>query len=264
MNVISFFSYKGGVGRTTLLANVAAHIASTGKRLACIDLDINAPGLDIVFDVMGEPLRGSIVDFLLSHRALLAEEMCVKIEGAQRWGTNGTVFLFPYPRGGRPKVAQFSNAMNKFLHVFLETVDEQLEVDYILIDTRSGFSREAAPVWMESNQVCLVTRCSYQHLEGTQGMLETFKNINASRPSHIIEPIVVFNDVPADLPNDRNQHIESKCKDLNAIKIMENRELRWRDRVIVFDDQFNDTTTRGQHISFVNGCEQIAERLLLI
>ena len=88
-------------------------------------------------------------------------------------------------------------------------------------------------------------------------------NLNASRPSNTIEPLVVFNDVPADLPSDRNLHIESKCKDLNAIKIMENRELRWRDRVIVFDNQFDDPTAREQHISFVKGCEQIAERLLL-
>jgi MinD-like ATPase involved in chromosome partitioning or flagellar assembly len=40
-----FASLKGGVGRSTALAVVAAHLASQGKRVLVVDLDMEAPGL---------------------------------------------------------------------------------------------------------------------------------------------------------------------------------------------------------------------------
>jgi len=43
--VVTFYSYKGGVGRTFLLANVAWLLARWGYRVLCIDWDLEAPGL---------------------------------------------------------------------------------------------------------------------------------------------------------------------------------------------------------------------------
>lgn len=40
-----FGSLKGGVGRTTALAVLAADLAGHGKRVLCVDLDLEAPGL---------------------------------------------------------------------------------------------------------------------------------------------------------------------------------------------------------------------------
>lgn len=40
-----FASLKGGVGRSTALAVVATHLASRGKRVLAVDLDLEAPGL---------------------------------------------------------------------------------------------------------------------------------------------------------------------------------------------------------------------------
>jgi CO dehydrogenase nickel-insertion accessory protein CooC1 len=47
--VITFYSYKGGVGRTMTLANVAWIIASSGKRVLVIDWDLESPGLHKFF-----------------------------------------------------------------------------------------------------------------------------------------------------------------------------------------------------------------------
>ncbi|MFI1987832.1 ParA family protein [Actinoplanes sp. NPDC020271] len=42
MHVVSVMNYKGGVGKTTLTANIAAEIANTGYRVLMIDLDPQA------------------------------------------------------------------------------------------------------------------------------------------------------------------------------------------------------------------------------
>ena len=44
--IITFYSYKGGTGRTMALANVAWILASQGKRVLMIDWDLEAPGLN--------------------------------------------------------------------------------------------------------------------------------------------------------------------------------------------------------------------------
>ena len=47
--VITFYSYKGGVGRSLLVASMAATLASWGKKVICIDWDLEAPGLGLYF-----------------------------------------------------------------------------------------------------------------------------------------------------------------------------------------------------------------------
>lgn len=43
--VVSFYSYKGGVGRTFALANVAILLSKWEYKVLCVDLDLEAPGL---------------------------------------------------------------------------------------------------------------------------------------------------------------------------------------------------------------------------
>lgn len=43
--IISFYSYKGGTGRTMALANLAVLLAREGRRVQVLDFDLDAPGL---------------------------------------------------------------------------------------------------------------------------------------------------------------------------------------------------------------------------
>src|SRR5919204_4516669 len=58
---IAFHSYKGGTGKTTIAANLAALLAKKGHRVFLLDLDVYAPSLHSYFDK--EPKRW-INDFL--------------------------------------------------------------------------------------------------------------------------------------------------------------------------------------------------------
>src|SRR5215475_15535291 len=48
-SVVTFYSYKGGVGRSMALANIAVLLARVGKRVLIVDWDLEAPGLDRYF-----------------------------------------------------------------------------------------------------------------------------------------------------------------------------------------------------------------------
>jgi predicted acylesterase/phospholipase RssA/MinD-like ATPase involved in chromosome partitioning or flagellar assembly len=47
--IITFYSYKGGTGRSMALANTAWILASSGKRVLAVDWDLEAPGLHRYF-----------------------------------------------------------------------------------------------------------------------------------------------------------------------------------------------------------------------
>jgi MinD-like ATPase involved in chromosome partitioning or flagellar assembly len=62
--VATFYSYKGGVGRTFALANVAVILASWGQRVLCIDWDLDAPGLSHYFRPYSAPARSGLVEII--------------------------------------------------------------------------------------------------------------------------------------------------------------------------------------------------------
>ncbi|HCU92521.1 MAG TPA: hypothetical protein DHU96_07160, partial [Actinobacteria bacterium] len=47
--VVTFYSFKGGTGRTMALANVAWILAANGKRVLAADWDLESPGLHRFF-----------------------------------------------------------------------------------------------------------------------------------------------------------------------------------------------------------------------
>ena len=66
--IVTFHSFKGGVGRTTMVAAYAMFLASRKAplRIALVDLDLEAPGLGALFDVS---TRRGVIDILVDHIA---------------------------------------------------------------------------------------------------------------------------------------------------------------------------------------------------
>lgn len=70
--VVAFYSFKGGVGRSTLAAGTALELARRGMSIALVDLDLEAPGIQgFFFPPDGDETpsaRAGVVDFLLESR----------------------------------------------------------------------------------------------------------------------------------------------------------------------------------------------------
>ncbi len=72
METITFYSYKGGVGRTLALANVGHYLALLGKKVFAVDFDLEAPGLH--YKLLGDSeqrlgILDGLVDYILDARA---------------------------------------------------------------------------------------------------------------------------------------------------------------------------------------------------
>ncbi|MDQ2100716.1 MAG: AAA family ATPase [Tychonema bourrellyi B0820] len=65
--IVSFFSFKGGVGRTSSLVATALTLARNGHRVAIVDLDLEAPGLATIFSPDSSNNLG-VIDYLLEKK----------------------------------------------------------------------------------------------------------------------------------------------------------------------------------------------------
>ena len=58
-SIVTFYSYKGGVGRSMALANIAVLLAQRGLKVLAVDWDLEAPGLERYFSYFDDKPGGT-------------------------------------------------------------------------------------------------------------------------------------------------------------------------------------------------------------
>ena len=121
---ISITSGKGGVGKTTLVANLALSLSQRGKRVLILDGDLGMANVDIMFGV--KP-AGNIHDILAGRKEM--KEILTEV--------SRDVSLIP----GGSGVVEFNN-MNHFeRRALIEAVSSIPNgFDYLLVDTAPGIA----------------------------------------------------------------------------------------------------------------------------
>ncbi|HEY0929117.1 MAG TPA: ParA family protein [Gemmatimonas sp.] len=152
MYVVTFYSFKGGVGRTMALVNVAAHLASMGSRVLIVDFDLEAPGLDTIglgADAVTVSRTRGVVDFVTEYRKT-GEVPDVRdfVYDCPVLENNGQIFVMPAGRDDDGYAERLSSISWSTLYeqedgfVLFEDLKAQwrdaLRPDYVLIDSRTG------------------------------------------------------------------------------------------------------------------------------
>ena len=166
-SIVTFYSYKGGTGRSLALANVAWLLANGGRRVLVIDWDLEAPGLHRYFEpfLADKTLERStgVIDFVRDfataavsagtnaedrgwykeHSNLLAHAVPIKWE----FGQGSLDFVPAGKQDAAYPIRVNSFDWQEFYErlgggVLLEAVKQNLRelYDFILIDSRTGVS----------------------------------------------------------------------------------------------------------------------------
>ncbi|MCF1592998.1 FxSxx-COOH system tetratricopeptide repeat protein [Streptomyces muensis] len=168
--IVTFYSYKGGTGRTMALANVAWILAANGKRVLVVDWDLEAPGLPRFFHPFLDPATAGattgVIDLLTDYAWAAAagsdeteprppdwhlpyariQRHAVSLEWS--FPGSGTLDLVVAGRQNRDYSATVSTFDwdNFYDHLggglFFDALrdDMRRNYDYVLIDSRTGLS----------------------------------------------------------------------------------------------------------------------------
>lgn len=201
--IITFYSYKGGTGRSMALANVAWILASNEKKVLVLDWDLEAPGLHRYFYpfLVDKDLSTTdgLIDFVIDFAVEAATHGSRRDDVDDKWYEpyadiisyavslkwdfgKGTLDFISAGRQG-PSYSTRVNSFNwqKFYDqlggaALLEMTKQILraEYDYILIDSRTGVSDTAGicTVQMPDKLVVCFT-LNNQSIDGASAVAES-------------------------------------------------------------------------------------------
>lgn len=175
---LTFYSYKGGVGRSFALANCAALLARWGFRVICLDWDLEAPGLNYYFEADAQ--RPGILDWIIDDQ--LSWQSCVQTpEVPLAEGRLDLISAGHHDKdcnkssenGYYTKLQQLDwqdayeendlgqrveDLRNKLLHRY----------DFVLIDSRTGITDIGGVCGIQMpDVVIMLTTANHQSLQGT-------------------------------------------------------------------------------------------------
>lgn len=204
--IITFYSYKGGTGRTMLLANTAWILASNGKRVLVVDWDLEAPGLHrYLHPFLVDPeLTASegLIDFVTDYAV---KAMTPDNKGTDWWLSLADISRYAmsleyegFPEGatldftpaGRQSEG-YASRVNSFNWqdfynrlgggAFLEAVRERMraDYDYVLIDSRTGVSDTAGVCTVQLPDALVV--CFTLNTQSIEGAAAVAQSVSLQR-----------------------------------------------------------------------------------
>ncbi|WP_062306081.1 KGGVGR-motif variant AAA ATPase [Alicyclobacillus sendaiensis] len=149
--IITFYSFKGGQGRTTALAAVGLLLARRGFRVGMIDLDLEAPGLGSIFFPDGSISMG-VIDYLINKPVLGAHftlpTSVLSVIDRHLIGDGHPIRVIPAGHVNSAyleKLArldfqhQMSRVIRDTMQQLLTEFADAYDLDVLFIDSRAGF-----------------------------------------------------------------------------------------------------------------------------
>ena len=202
---VVFYSFKGGVGRTTALIQVAAILAMRGRKVVAVDLDLEAPGLSSALDVSPWPKYG-IVDYFY-ERSYMPEDVEPEISITEIFGevrildAPGRLFLVPAGSLDLDYLAKIDDLRASRIttngedlwSLFYREITEQLQPDIILVDSRTGINEWGAlSLLRAADKVILFLYPNEQNSRGVGLLLEAL--MNTIPISFVFSPVPFVNE----------------------------------------------------------------------
>lgn len=183
-------SFRGGTGKSNTIANVAALLARDGKRVAVVDLDIQSPGIHVLFGLAQESSMGrSLNDYLWGECQLraAAHDVTPALGGDVR----GQVWLIPSSMrpGDIARVMHEGYDVNLLNEGFRRLIDD-LSLDVLLLDTHPGINEETLLSIAMSDALAIVLRPDQQDYEGTRVTVTLARKLGVPRM------VIVVNKTP--------------------------------------------------------------------
>ena len=195
-NIVSIHSFRGGTGKSNIVANVSASLAARGKRVAIIDTDIQSPGIHVLFDLDLKAVKYTFTDYLLGRcrikdTALNVTKSLVSKGGEKILSAGGQIFLVP----SSMKVDEITTILSEGYDIGLlcngyRELIQELSLDYLTIDTHPGINEETLLSIGISQQFVVIMRPDRQDYQGTALTVKIAKQLDIPKMGLVINKVL--------------------------------------------------------------------------
>jgi len=177
--IISIHSFRGGTGKSNITANIAALLATEGRRVGVIDTDIQSPGIHVLFGLAGEEITHALNDFLWGKCGI--EQTAHDVTSHLEADIPGQVLLIPssIKAGDIAQVLREGYDAQLLTKGFRDLVKE-LELDVLMIDTHPGLNEETLLSIVISHALAIIMRPDQQDYEGTGVTIQVARKLDVS------------------------------------------------------------------------------------
>jgi MinD-like ATPase involved in chromosome partitioning or flagellar assembly len=164
--IVSIHSFRGGTGKSNLVANVAATIASQGKNVGVVDTDIQSPGIHVLFGLDEDKIEYSLNDYLWGNCNI--KDTAYDVSYVFPKTIDGSLCLIPssIKAGQIARILREGYNVSKLNDGFQELI-RCLNLDYLLIDTHPGLNEETLLSIAISDVLVVLLRPDNQDFQGT-------------------------------------------------------------------------------------------------
>ncbi|MBD2250496.1 MinD/ParA family ATP-binding protein [Nostoc parmelioides] len=184
--IIAIHSFRGGTGKSNIIANIAATMALQGQRVGIIDTDIQSPGIHIIFGLKEEKIKLTLNDYLwqrcdIQDTAYDVTDTLVNELGSTT-KVKGSLYLIP----SSIKAAEIARILREGydvvrLHDGFQELIRTLKLDYLLIDTHPGLNEETLVSIGISNVLLIILRPDSQDFQGTAVTVDVARKLKAAK-----------------------------------------------------------------------------------
>lgn len=181
-SILSIQGYRGGTGRTTVAANLAWLAARLGRRVALVDLDLRAPGLQLLPGTAGRTF--TVTDHQAGRCSL--EETAYDVSRRLGLDSHGALFLLPARLDLGAILAGRRERDLRSRTEELRGLGQHLDLDLLVLDTPAGFQPETLWATAAADHVLMVTTGDRQDLVGLELKGELCRRLHQTRVSVLI------------------------------------------------------------------------------
>ncbi|WP_193199188.1 MinD/ParA family protein [Nostoc sp. MG11] len=184
--IIAVHSFRGGTGKSNLIANIASTMALQGHRVGIIDTDIQSPGIHVIFGLNENKMERALNDYLWGRCNIKDTAYDVTDALIAEQGNTGTVKGSLYLVPSSIKAGEIARVLREGYDVvrlndgFQELI-RTLKLDYLLIDTHPGLNEETLLSIGISNVLVILLRPDHQDFQGTAVTVDVARKLKVPK-----------------------------------------------------------------------------------